>query len=88
MLLFLHFKGEYYEKRYYRNLDEEKSMSKELVYFLDGVYSAFSISGKGTKISKRAKQAKSYSAHVSTDTKQNFRKSIGRISSSIKRATA
>jgi len=63
-------------------------MSKELAYFIDGVYSAFSFSGKNSKITRRAKKAKSYSAHVSTDTKQNFRKSIGCIASSMHRARA
>lgn len=62
-------------------------MSKNIIYFIDGISNAFSFSGKNIKITKRAKQAKHYSCDVSTNSKENFRKSISSVSSSIHNVT-
>jgi len=59
-------------------------MSRRISNVIDGMYSAFSFSGNDTCVKRRSKKAKVFSSNVSTDTKVNFRKSIGSIASSIK----
>jgi hypothetical protein len=58
-------------------------MSKNVKYLVSGIYSAFSFSGKQTKITRRAKKYKAFSSSVSTNSKENLRSSISKISSSI-----
>jgi len=59
-------------------------MSNKLSNVIDGMYSAFNFSGNHTFVKRRSKKAKVFSSSVSTDTKVNFRKSIGAVASSIK----
>ena len=58
-------------------------MSKEVVWFINGVYSAFSFSGKRTRITRRARKSSYYTADISTNSETNLRRSIGKISKSI-----
>ncbi len=65
------------------NEEKEKIMSKKVIYFIDGLYSAFSFSGKHTKITRRAKKYTHFSSNVNTNSSINLKKSIRRISISI-----
>jgi len=61
-------------------------MTKQLTYFIDGLYSAFNFSQQDTKINRYAKKYSYYSSSVKTNTNTNLKKSIGKISISIEKA--
>ena len=62
-------------------------MSKQILHFVDGLYSAFNFSGKRTKITHRAKKTSYYTSNISTNSNVNIIKSIARVSISIEEAT-
>lgn len=61
-------------------------MSKQILYFVDGLYSAFSFDGKNTRIKRRAKKTTYYTSNINTNSNINLKKSISRVTISIQEA--
>lgn len=59
-------------------------MSRELIYFINGIYSAFDFNGRRTRMVTKTKSPRYYTKNVSVNTKENLRKSIGKVSSATR----
>jgi len=62
-------------------------MGKQILYFVDGLYSAFSFDCKNTKITRRAKKTTYYTSNINTNSNINLKKSISRVAISVQEAT-
>ena len=78
----------WYIYKYEYTIKKEYIMSNQITYFIDGIYSAFSFSGKYTKVNRRAKKASYYSSTISTNSKINLKKSMTRLSISASSTNA
>lgn len=63
-------------------------MSRELKWFLSGVYSAFDVSGQTTKIKKRSKSAGTFSSGVSTNSRRNLSKSSAKVGNALRESSS
>lgn len=59
-------------------------MSRQISWFLNGVYSAFDMSGRTTAFKRRSKKAGVYSSGVSTDSRANIAKSSAKVGNAMR----